>query len=78
MKKTAIVRLQIPSKGIKKDVELPLNIAAERVIAAIAEAYQLGTPATCLFCEDPIAMVSGKMSVGEFGMHDGTTVKYIV
>lgn len=81
MRRTAIVMMQILQIGTQRttrtDLELPLNIAADRIIEAIAEAYRLGTPAQYLMCEDPIVLIKGKKTLGEFGVHDGSMIKYI-
>ena len=76
MKKTAIVILSIPSKCILKDVELPMNISADRVIEAIAQVYKVDK-ISHLICENPIALINGKKTLGELGIHDGSVIKYV-
>lgn len=76
MKKTAIVILNIPQKGILKDLELPVNISAERVVEAIVQTYNLGK-ISHLLCENPIVLIGGKKTLGELGVHDGSVIKCI-
>ena len=81
MKKSAIIMLQIVQASTKRvmeqDLEVPVDIAAERVIAAIAKAYQLGPPAAYLMCETPIVLIRGGKTLAEYGVHDGSTIRYI-
>ena len=81
MKKTAIVMLQIVQASTKRtveaDLEVPVDIAAERVIMAIARAYHLGSPTTYLTCENPLALIRGNKTLAEYGVHDGSTVRYV-
>lgn len=81
MKKSAIIMLQIvqvsTKRVIEQDLEVPVDIAAERVIAAIAKAYHLGPPTTYLMCENPIVLIRGGKTLAEYGVHDGSTIRYI-
>lgn len=81
MKKSAIIMLQIvqasTKRVIEQDLEVPVDIAAERVIAAIAKAYHLGPPASYLTCENPIVLIRGGKTLSEYGVHDGSTIRYI-
>lgn len=76
MKKTAIVILNIPQKDILKDIELPLNISAERVVEAVVQIYKL-KEISHLLCENPIVLIGGKKTLGELGVHDGSVIKCI-
>lgn len=76
MKKTAIVILNIPQKGILKDIEVPVNISADRVVEAIAQIYKLEKTSQ-LLCENPIVLIGGKRTLGELGVHDGSVIKCI-
>lgn len=81
MKKSAIIMLQIMQAStrrvVEQDLEVPVDIAAERVIAAIAKAYHLGPPAAYLTCENPIVLIRGGKTLAEYGVHDGSTIRYI-
>ena len=70
--------MQASTKRVmEQDLEVPVDIAAERVIAAIAKAYHLGPPAGYLTCENPIALIRGGKTLAEYGVHDGSTIRYI-
>lgn len=81
MKKTAVVILQIVSASTKrvveKDLEVPMDIAAERLIMAIANAYNLGNSTTYLTCENPIAFIQGNNTLADYGVHDGSIIRYV-
>ena len=73
LKHTAIVTLKIPSKNLQVDLEVPLQIAADRVVRAIFETYGVpdGTnPA--LLCEEPIALLCGRQTLEDLGVRDGS------
>lgn len=78
MEKTAIVFLQIPSKQYSTDLEIPLNIPAERVINALCDTYDLDREEEpYIVCENPIALVYGKKTLSEFGVRNGSTLRYM-
>jgi len=78
MDNTAVVSLQIPRKHIVADLEVPLNIPAERVIDALSVTYDLDmADEGYLICENPIALISGKKTFREFGVRNGSILKCI-
>lgn len=79
MNDTVIVQLQITgrNKQLHADVELPLNIPVEQVIEALCKIYALEyTKDACLICENPVALLSGKQTLNEAGVRNGSTIKY--
>lgn len=79
MNDTVIVQLQIfgQKKQLHADIELPLNIRAEQVIDALCKIYALDyTESSCLICENPVALISGKQTLGEAGVRSGSIIKY--
>jgi hypothetical protein len=76
MENTAVVTLQIPRKHFTTDLEVPLNISADKVIDAIRATYALDrTGEPCLICENPIALLIGKKTFREFGVRNGSTLR---
>ena len=78
MENTVVVSLQIPRKHFVADMEVPLNIPAERVIVALSVTYDLDVgDEGYLICENPIALISGKKTFREFGVRNGSILKCI-
>ena len=77
----AIVVLNMISRGISKDIEIPLNISANELVIALNSAYELGIDITniknCyLKAENPIALLKGNKSLADFGVRNGTIIYY--
>ena len=61
--------------GKTVDIEIPVDISAANLIAALYEALKL--PGECqdfIRCENPIAMLHGDAPVSHFGIRDGSVL----
>ena len=61
------------STGQELDVEIPLNISAEKLITALHEGLHL--PGACpsyIRAENPVAMICGATLMEEYGLHQGS------
>lgn len=81
-KKTIIILVCDHRNGTETDVEIPLNITANELIVAINESFHLEMDTDNLFrcylsAENPIALVKGDKTIGEFGLHDGTIIHLV-
>ena len=64
MKQKAVVVFQIPQRKFSVDLEIPLDITAKELVAALNAAYELGIDTSdiknCyLQAENPIALLRG-------------------
>lgn len=78
---TAIVVFNMTKRNIVKDIELPLFITANELVAALNEAYDLkidiSNVKNCfLKAEKPIALLKGNKTLAEFGVRNGTVIYF--
>ena len=72
--KTVVVQMMT---GKTIDIDIPVNISAKCLIAALYEALKL--PGDCpdfVRCENPIAMLQGDAPVSYFGIRDGSILYF--
>lgn len=79
MENRAVIIFRIPGRKEEHDVEIPLDISANDLVAALNSAYQLGIDTTdvknCyLKAEAPVALLKGKKLLSEFGVVNGTKI----
>lgn len=80
-KERVIIRFVVPEKTIANDIDVPLDITANDLIVGLNAAYHLGLDISdarqCyLSCENPIALLRGNKTLGEFGIRDGSLIAY--
>lgn len=80
-KERVIIRFMAPEKNIAKDIDVPLDITANDLIVGLNVAYHLELDISdarqCyLSCENPIALLRGNRTLGEFGIRDGSLIAY--
>lgn len=80
MENTVVVILVIPSRRLKVDLEVNLDITATELAIAINSAYQLGIDTSnirnCYIkSERPIALLRGNKTLREFGLRNGSIIK---
>lgn len=80
-KERVIIRFVAPGKTITNDIDVPLDITANDLIVGLNAAYHLGLDISdarqCyLSCENPIALLRGNKTLGEFGIRDGSLITY--
>lgn len=80
-KDRVIIRFIAPDKNIANDIDVPLDITANDLIVGLNEAYHLDLDISdarqCYFsCENPIALLRGNKTLGEFGIRDGSLIAY--
>lgn len=68
-------------RNIARDIEIPLYITANELVAALNEAYELGIDTSnvrnCyLRAEKPIALLKGSKTLAEFGVRNGTVIYF--
>lgn len=76
-----IIILDLVKKNIKLDIEVPLNISANDLVIALNAAYELNIETTdikkCyLKAENPIALLRGNKTLGEYGIRNGSIIHY--
>ena len=81
MKQKAVVVFQIPQRKFSVDLEIPLDITAKELVAALNAAYELGIDTSdiknCyLQAENPIALLRGNRILEEFGLRSGSVIYY--
>ncbi len=78
---SAVVVFNITKRKISVDLEIPLYITANELVAALNTAYHLGIDTTdiknCyLKAENPIALLKGNKTLEEFGLRNGSVINY--
>ena len=77
----AIIIFNIARKNISVDLEIPLGISANELVYARNAAYDLEIDTTdiknCyLKAENPITLLKGNKTLGEFGIRNGSIINY--
>ncbi len=80
-KETVIIILDLVKRKKTVDLEVPLNITANELVNALNTAYGLGINTNdiknCyLKSERPIALLRGNRTLEEFGVRDGTVIRF--
>ena len=80
-KDRAIVIFNITKRNFTVDLEIPLVISANELVAALNSAYELGIDTTditnCyLKAENPIALLKGDKTLSEFGLRNGSVIYF--
>lgn len=75
----AIVEIRIHARGITEDIEIPLNISANELLAALNNIYDLkldlDNMSNCYIkTENPIALMKGSRSLEKYGVRNGTII----
>lgn len=82
MDNKAVVTLVDHKNNKKTDLELDLEISALELFNGLNEAFQWGIDASdiensYLAMENPIALLRGNKTLGEFGVRNGSVIHYI-
>lgn len=80
-KETIIVKFKDLRKKKEVDLDISISISANELVLALNEAYELGIDTSdikkCyLQAENPIALLRGNKSIGEFGLRNGSIIYY--
>lgn len=75
----AVVQLNLLTRGESLDVDVPLSITAGELLQGLNEAYDLGLDtddaSQCyLKAENPVVLMHGRRTLGEFGIMDGSII----
>lgn len=81
MDNKAVVVFKIMKRKKEYDLEIPLDISANDLVAALNTAFDLGIDTrdikNCYFqAERPIALLKGNKSLAEFGVRNGTIIYF--
>lgn len=81
MDNKAAVVFKIMKRKKEYDLEIPLDISANDLVAALNTAFDLGIDTgdikNCYFqAERPIALLKGNKSLAEFGVRNGTIIYF--
>lgn len=81
MDNKAVVVFKIMKRKKGYDLEIPLDISANDLVAALNTAFDLGIDTgdikNCYFqAERPIALLKGNKSLAEFGVRNGTIIYF--
>ncbi len=79
MDEKIIVTLVLHAQQKNVDIEVPLDVTAHDLVVGVNEAFALHIPvediSRCyLAAENPIALVKGKRTLREIGLHNGTVL----
>lgn len=75
----AVVQLNLLARGESLDVDVPLTITAGELLQGLNEACHLGLDtedaSQCyLKAENPVVLMHGRRTLGEFGIMDGSII----
>ncbi|MCR2047207.1 EsaB/YukD family protein [Acetatifactor muris] len=74
----AIITLNLVSMGISHDLEVPLDISANELCAALFQRYMPDRDSDVqqyyLKSERPIALLRGERTLREYGLRDGSVI----
>ena len=81
METKAIVIFRIYKRNFEIDLEIPTDITANDLVAALNTAYDLGIDISnmknCyLKAENPIALLKGNKLLSEYGVRNGTVINF--
>ena len=79
MCKRAVIQIRLIKRGEEHDVDVPLDITASDLMVGLDEAYDLGITAEdvsqrYLKAENPVALLHGNKTLGEYGIVDGSII----
>lgn len=71
----------IAGNGVRKDLDVPLDISAAELIKALDAALGLGIAPEKLGdayfkAENPITLIKGEKTLKELGIYNGTLIRY--
>lgn len=77
MSEKAVMIVNVPSKGIREDLEIPLNISANDLILAFSGLYGFPVNPDNIFsyylkADNPKALLRGEKMLSEYGLRTGT------
>lgn len=80
-KDAAEIMFVIKNKGKTVNLEIPLQISANEFVSALNQAYDLQIDTSdiknCyLKSENPIALLRGNKTLGEFGIRNGSVIYF--
>ncbi len=82
MANTAIMIFEFVNYGMSLDIEVPLNITANELIFGLNKGLNLGIDmnniSDCYLCtEEPRALLRGEQTLEEFGLRDGSVIRFL-
>ncbi len=82
MANTAIMIFEYVNYGTSMDIEVPLNITANELIFGLNKGLNLGIDmnniSDCYLCtEEPRALLRGEQTLEEFGLRDGSVIRFL-
>lgn len=75
----AVIQLNLIKRNQSFDLDVPLDITAAELLEGVSAAYDLGIDTEdASLCyvkmENPVALLHGKKTLAEFGMHNSSIV----
>ncbi|MCL1853758.1 MAG: EsaB/YukD family protein [Peptococcaceae bacterium] len=79
--KTAVVIFRIHKRNYSTDVEVPLHITANDLFLALSKAYDLPVDTSNILncylkAENPVALLKGSKTLGEYGIRTGSVIHF--
>lgn len=79
MKENVRIIVNVPEKGVREELELPVNITANELITALNQIYSLSMDAENIFqyylkADNPKALLRGNKTLQEYGIRNGTEI----
>jgi len=79
MNGNAIIKLVIHKRNFETILEVPLTMSANDLVMALNDTYELGIDVAdmkswYLKTENPIALLKGNKTLGDYGVRNGTVI----
>ena len=77
----AIITFEMVKRQTTVDLEVPLDISADELVKALNKAYNLeldcDNPRNCYMpAENPIVLLKGNRTLKDFGIRNGTVLRF--
>ena len=79
MDKRAVVHLNLLERQEQMDIDVPLDINAGELLEALNDAYSLGLSIdesgnVYVKAENPVVLMHGRKTLGQYGIMNGSTI----
>lgn len=61
-------------QGQTIDLHVPQGVRVSQLLAILNEKLHLRPARSFIRCENPVAMLTGDMTLSDYGLHDGSTL----
>ena len=79
MRDKIVIVMNVPSRKIREDIEIPVDITVNELIRSVIQIYGLGMDQDNIFnyylkADNPKALLKGDTTIAEYGLRNGTEI----